>query len=70
MTKPIQEQSYSGACCREMQKVAQEDYVEMVSKDRIYLIKTYDLDEGDGYSVTMTDSSKRLIYCPFCGKLL
>lgn len=67
---PIPNQSYSDACCREIQKACQEDYVSWCSDSEILLVKTYQVDDGDGHYDTMTDNSINLTYCPFCGKKL
>lgn len=64
------EGSYSDACCEKMQYAARESLVSWISKDCIYLITTYDEDEGDGYIVKMTDKEIEVLYCPFCGKKL
>lgn len=61
------EGSYSDACCKEMQEAAREDLVDWEDKSHIYLVTTYQVDDGDGYSDTMTDKYLQLTYCPFCG---
>ena len=62
--------SYLDACCKEMQEAAREDLVDYISKDMVYLITTYQVDDGDGRLDTMTDKSVEISYCPFCGRPL
>lgn len=63
-------ESYPDACCKEMKEAALEDLVNYISKDCIYLEKTYQIDDGDGHTDTMTEKEVRINYCPFCGKKL
>jgi hypothetical protein len=67
VVKPIPNQSFSFACCYNMQRAAQNDFVDLVDMYHAFLIKVRSIDEGDGYIAQVTAGTVELVFCPFCG---